>query len=236
MMFADPVSRTIAVALLALGAVGVVGLAQSPTVPTSAPAVVKPVVLKKIAAAPQLVTAPAPVAQAAVAAAPIVPAAGAMRPLNEPYVIKHAMTINEPIVHGFWKWDDAGVPDGPMLITVDTVAQTMSVFRAGHEIGVVFILYGANSKPTPNGIFPILQKKVHHISNLYGAPMPYMQRLTNDGIAIHASEVVEGRATHGCIGLPMAFAKLLFGATKLGDRVIVTSGERLQVGGAVGAH
>lgn len=151
------------------------------------------------------------------------------------YVIKRALTITEPIVHGFWKWDDAGVPEGPIIITVDTVAQTMSVFRGGYEIGVSVVLYGIGEKPTPLGVFPITQKKKHHISNLYGAPMPYMQRLTDDGVAIHASDVIEGFITHGCIGVPKAFAKLLFEETKIGDRVIITSGERLQVGGAVGA-
>ena len=156
-------------------------------------------------------------------------------PSMNDYVIKRALVINEPIVHGFWTWDDAGVPDGPVVITVDTAAQTISVFRAGYEIGVAVILYGADEKPTPLGRYPITQKKVHHISNLYGAPMPYMQRLTNDGISIHASEVADGWATHGCIGVPRAFAKLLFEETKLGDLVIVTSGERLAVGGAISA-
>jgi lipoprotein-anchoring transpeptidase ErfK/SrfK len=84
-------------------------------------------------------------------------------------------------------------------------------------------------------VFPITQKKKHHISNLYGAPMPYMQRLTDDGVAIHASDVKEGFITHGCIGVPKEFAKRLFEETQIGDRVIITSGERLQVGGAVEA-
>jgi lipoprotein-anchoring transpeptidase ErfK/SrfK len=230
MILADPISRFVAAALLGLGTVGVVGLAQKPSasapVQTAATKTKPRVDTVTVAKPVALLAAPIPAIANPVKAAP---------PLNEHYVIKRAMTINEPIIHGFWKWDEEGVPDGPMLITVDTVAQTMSVFRAGHEIGVAFILYGANSKPTPNGVFPILQKNARHVSNLYGAPMPYMLRLTNDGVAIHASQVVEGRATHGCIGLPMAFAKLLFDATKVGDRVIVTSGERLQVGGAVGA-
>jgi lipoprotein-anchoring transpeptidase ErfK/SrfK len=151
------------------------------------------------------------------------------------YVIKRALTITEPIVHGFWKWDDSGVPDGPIIITVDTVAQTMSVFRGGYEIGMSVVLYGIGEKPTPLGVFPITQKKKHHISNLYGSPMPYMQRLTDDGVAIHASDVKEGFITHGCIGVPKEFAKILFEETAIGDRVIITSGERLQVGGTVSA-
>jgi lipoprotein-anchoring transpeptidase ErfK/SrfK len=97
------------------------------------------------------------------------------------------------------------------------------------------VLYGVDEKPTPLGVFPITQKKRHHISNLYGSPMPYMQRLTDDGVAIHASDVREGFKTHGCIGVPEEFARILFEETSIGDRVIITSGERLQVGATVGA-
>ncbi|MEQ1548505.1 MAG: L,D-transpeptidase family protein [Chakrabartia sp.] len=196
-------------------ALSVIGIMAAPVPPSAA--LTRPQVQTVSQARPQ-----------AVKAEPAPPALNA-------YVIKRALVINEPIVHGFWTWDDAGVPNGPVVITVDTAAQTMSVFRAGYEIGVAVILYGADEKPTPLGIYPITQKKVHHISNLYGAPMPYMQRLTNDGISIHASDVADGWATHGCIGVPRAFAKLLFAETKLGDLVIVTSGERLAVGGAISA-
>lgn len=183
-----------------------------------------------------VMTAPAP---PVVASKPAIATKAMVSPKSQPdpnaYVIKRALTINEPIVHGFWKWDDAGIPDGPIIITVDTVAQTMSVFRGGYEIGVSVVLYGIGEKPTPLGVFPITQKKKHHISNLYGSPMPYMQRLTDDGVAIHASDVIEGFITHGCIGVPKDFAKRLFEETEIGDQVIITSGERLQVGGAVTA-
>jgi lipoprotein-anchoring transpeptidase ErfK/SrfK len=84
------------------------------------------------------------------------------------------------------------------------------------------ILYGADDKPTPTGAFKILQKKKDHISNLYGAPMPFMLRLTNDGIAIHGSEVEDGYATHGCIGVPDEFAALLFKEAKIGTKVLIT--------------
>jgi lipoprotein-anchoring transpeptidase ErfK/SrfK len=63
--------------------------------------------------------------------------------------------------------------------------------------------------------------------------MPYMMRLTNDGVAIHASDIKQGLATHGCIGVPLPFAKLLFAQAKLGDRVIITRGKRLGLGGAI---
>jgi L,D-transpeptidase catalytic domain len=229
MLHPKTVSRSIAVSLVAAGAIGVIGLSATPT-PHATPHA--QATQRAFAAAP--VAPPKLVAVAAPAPLPIAAQpAPISTPVNEPYVIKRALEINEPIIHGFWKWDDAGVPDGPVLITVDTVAQTISVFRAGYEIGVAVVLYGANSKPTPNGVFPILGKDKNHVSNLYNAPMPYMLRLTNDGISIHASDVAEGRATHGCVGVPKEFAKRLFAQAKIGDRVIVTSGQRLQVSGGV---
>lgn len=153
---------------------------------------------------------------------------------EEPFVVKRALQIDGPLGHGDWYWDDAGVPDGPVVITTDLSAQTLSVFRGGYEIGVAVILYGATDKPSPTGVFSITQKKVHHISNLYNAPMPYMMRLTNDGVAIHASDVKWGSATHGCIGVPAEFAKRLFAQAALGTKVIITDGQVLQVGDRLG--
>ena len=163
-------------------------------------------------------------------AAAIPPAAPAL----EAMTVKRILDIPGPISFGTYYWNTDGVPaDGPLVITVDLEAQTMSVFRDGYEIGATAILYGMDEKPTPLGVHEIKQKKVHHISNLYGAPMPYMMRLTWDGVAIHGSEVEEGRATHGCIGVPTAFAKLVFAQAKLGDKVIITRGKRLGMGGVV---
>ena len=152
-------------------------------------------------------------------------------PAPEPgYVIKRVLDIPGPMKIGDHHWDEVGVAPGAMVVTIDLAAQTLSVFRGGYEIGAAAILYGADEKPTPLGVFAITQKDATHVSNLYHAPMPYMLRLTNDGISIHGSEVADGFMTHGCIGVPTAFAKKLFGAVKLGDRVIVTRGERLDVG------
>ncbi len=168
--------------------------------------------------------APQPVAQPAVV------------PAEDAYVIKRVLPIGGPLKFGDTHWDENGAPkDGTIIITVDLKAQTLSVFRDGYEIGATAILYGSDEKPTPTGVYPISQKKVHHISNLYDAEMPYMQRLTNDGVAIHASNVRIGYATHGCIGVPIEFAKKLFGVTKLGDRVIVTNGEMLKQGDSITA-
>jgi lipoprotein-anchoring transpeptidase ErfK/SrfK len=97
----------------------------------------------------------------------------------------------------------------------------LSVFRAGHEIGTAVILYGVASKPTRRGVFPILERAEQHRSNLYAAEMPYMLRLTRDGIAIHASDVRPQGATHGCIGVPIAFGRRLFREVRKGDLVAI---------------
>jgi lipoprotein-anchoring transpeptidase ErfK/SrfK len=123
---------------------------------------------------------------------------------------------------GEYRWDESGVPDGPLWIRVDKRAQLISVFRAGHEIGTAVILYGADGLETPAGKFPILAKLKDHRSATYDAPMPYTLRLTADGVAIHASDVRWGLATHGCVGVPGGFAKRLFAAASVGDEVFVT--------------
>lgn len=151
--------------------------------------------------------------------------------------VKRVLQIDGPFRHGDFVWNEDGAPaTGPIIITVDLRAQTLSVFRAGYEIGAAVILYGATDKPSPLGAFPITQKDADHVSNLYDAPMPYMLRLTSDGVAIHGSDVKWGNATHGCIGVPTPFAQKLFGVTKLGDVVVITNGKRLDVSKAqVGA-
>lgn len=158
-------------------------------------------------------------------------------PAPSPYVIRSVLPIAGALKIGESHWDESAAPKaGTLVITVDLAAQVLSVFRDGHEIGAAAVLYGADAKPTPLGIYPITQKDADHKSNIYGgAPMPYMLRLTDDGISIHASNVRDGYMTHGCIGVPLDFAKRLFAAAKLGDRVIVTRGERLGVGKPVSA-
>jgi hypothetical protein len=131
------------------------------------------------------------------------------------------LNITSPMRYGQYIWDERQVPNGPVFIRVDLRAQTISVFRSGHEIGTAVILYGADEKPTPTGEFKILQRLKDHRSSLYDAPMPYTLRLTGDGISIHGSDVKRGAATHGCIGVPIAFAALLFDAAKAGNRVII---------------
>jgi len=154
----------------------------------------------------------------------------AAKPDEGPFVIKRILPIKGPIKYGEWHWDEAGVPEGPIVITVDLDARVISVFRAGYEIGAAAVLLGSQEKPTPTGVFPITEKKRDHTSNLYDAPMPYMQRLTNDGISLHATKVEWGYASHGCIGMPLDFAAKVFGKTKLGDRVFITRGKMVGLG------
>jgi lipoprotein-anchoring transpeptidase ErfK/SrfK len=135
--------------------------------------------------------------------------------------IKSVLNVPARMRYGDFRWDDKGVPAGPIWIRVDLKSQLVSVFRSGHEIGTAVILYGADEVPTPTGKFPILAKMKDHRSATYDAPMPYTLRLTADGISIHASNVRWGYATHGCIGVPDGFASKLFAAAKVGDEVFI---------------
>ena len=165
----------------------------------------------------------------ATAASPA-PAASTPAAADDRFVIKRILPISGPIKYGEWHWDEANVPDGPIVITVDLEARVVSIFRSGYEIGASAVLLGTQEKPTPTGVFPIMGKERHHTSNLYDAPMPYMQRLTNDGITLHATEVAWGYASHGCIGMPEAFAKKVFETTHLGDKVYITRGKTAGIG------
>ena len=140
--------------------------------------------------------------------------------------IKSILDVPHQMDYGDYVWKDEGVPPGPAWIRVDLKAQLMSVFRGGHEIGTAVILYGADGLPTPTGKFPILAKLKDHRSITYdNALMPYTLRLTGDGVSIHGSDVRWGFATHGCVGIPKAFAAKLFDVVKVGDPVFIVSGE-----------
>ncbi len=164
---------------------------------------------------------------------PLPPPTPIASPSPTPFVVRRILDLKKPLRHGDYVWDESAAPQGPVVITVDLAAQVVSIFRDGYEIGTAAIIYGADNMPTPLGVFPILQKDADHVSNLYDAPMPYMLRLTNDGVAIHASDVQYGNATHGCIGVPTGFARKLFNATRIGDRVIVTNGKTMTLGQSI---
>jgi lipoprotein-anchoring transpeptidase ErfK/SrfK len=168
--------------------------------------------------------APAPIAAVPAAAPAAAP---------QPFTIRRVLPIEGPIKYGEWHWDEHGAPaDGPIVITVDLDARVLSVFRDGYEIGATAVMLGTDEHPTPTGVFPILAKERHNVSEEYGnAPMPWTLRLTNDGVAIHGGAAVErGWASHGCIGTPNDFVSRLFAIAKTGDRVIITRGKKAEVG------
>jgi len=154
---------------------------------------------------------------------------------DDPFVIKRVLPIEGPIRYGEWHWDDAGVPPGPLVMTVDLQARVLSVFRGGYEIGAAAVLIGSPDHPTPTGVFPILTKERHNVSEKYGdAPMPWTLRLTWDGVAIHGGSTVElGYASHGCIGTPDAFVSKIYGIARPGDVVIITDGVRANIGSSL---
>jgi lipoprotein-anchoring transpeptidase ErfK/SrfK len=125
--------------------------------------------------------------------------------------------------------DDAPVrttlpkPTGPLVIVVSLNSQTVTVYDDGKQIAKSPISSGMPGHPTPTGVFSILEKNRIHHSNLYGgAPMPFMQRVTNSGVAMHAGELPGYAASHGCVRLPYSFARDLFGITDVGARVIIS--------------
>ena len=124
---------------------------------------------------------------------------------------------------GQYVWDTESAPSGPLFLTIDLTAQRVMVYRDGVLIGASTISTGSEGRETPTGVFTILEKQVMHRSITYdNAPMPYMQRLTSKGVAMHAGDLPGFAASHGCIRLPKEFAKLLYGATEIGTPVMIT--------------
>ncbi|HEX2763171.1 MAG TPA: L,D-transpeptidase family protein [Allosphingosinicella sp.] len=114
---------------------------------------------------------------------------------------------------------------GALRVLVSIAEQRAYVFRGGALIASSPVSTGKPGFETPTGTFPITQKKVHHHSNRYSnAPMPYMQRLTDYGVALHAGHVPGYPASHGCIRLPAGFARKLYAMTGYGTRVTVVRG------------
>lgn len=135
--------------------------------------------------------------------------------------VSSVLNVSHQMKFGGYVWDDKGVAPGPLWIRIDLGKQLLSVFRGPNEIGSTVILYGTDGKPTPVGTFTIKSKSADYHSRTYDAPMPFTLRLTDDGVAVHGSEVRNGSATHGCIGVPIEFAKLLFAQANNGDPVYI---------------
>jgi len=123
---------------------------------------------------------------------------------------------------GEWVWASDVAPEGPVLIYVDLSRQRATVYRNGIRIGVSTISSGKPGHETPTGVFTILQKAATHKSTKYNsAPMPYMERLTWDGVALHAGGLPGFPESHGCVHLPYTFSQELFKITRLGATVVV---------------
>jgi lipoprotein-anchoring transpeptidase ErfK/SrfK len=121
---------------------------------------------------------------------------------------------------------EASKPQGPLVIAISINNQNLRIYDANGLFAETPISTGMRGHPTPLGVFSVIQKQKLHHSNIYsGAPMPYMQRITWSGIAIHAGVLPGYPASHGCIRMPMAFAVKMWGWTKMGARVVVTPGE-----------
>ncbi|ALN81018.1 L,D-transpeptidase catalytic domain protein [Lysobacter antibioticus] len=120
-------------------------------------------------------------------------------------------------------WTPQLSPRGPVTILVSLRDQRAYVYRNGARIGISKVSTGKTGHETPTGVFTILDKRREHFSNLYdNAPMPFMQRLTWGGVALHAGSVPEYPASHGCVRLPYAFAEKLFDITARGMTVVVS--------------
>ncbi|MDP1583646.1 MAG: L,D-transpeptidase family protein [Bradyrhizobium sp.] len=121
---------------------------------------------------------------------------------------------------------DSVKPQGPLTIAISIERQTLKVYDANGFFAETPVSTGTKGHPTPMGVFSIIQKRKFHRSNIYsGAPMPFMQRITWSGIAMHAGALPGYPASHGCIRMPMAFAARMWNWTRIGARVVVTSGE-----------
>jgi hypothetical protein len=121
---------------------------------------------------------------------------------------------------------DARKPQGPLIIAIAIDRQILKVYDANGFFAETPISTGMRGHSTPMGVFSVIQKHKYHRSNIYSdAPMPYMQRITWSGVAMHAGVLPGYPASHGCIRMPMNFAVKMWGWTRMGARVVVTPGE-----------
>ncbi len=125
---------------------------------------------------------------------------------------------------GQYAWQPETSPSGPVLILVSVAEQLARVYRNGIEIAISTVSTGRDGYVTPTGVFTILQKaREHHSSTYDEASMPFTERLTWDGVALHAGAVPGYPSSHGCVHLPLAFAQLLFGITEVGTTVVIAA-------------
>jgi hypothetical protein len=143
---------------------------------------------------------------------------------------KASVPIDTPIgdlKKGQFLWMGGAVTAGPLVMVVSITEQRAYVYRNGVLIGATTVSTGRPGHATPIGVFTVLQKQKDHRSTIYdGAPMPYMERLTWGGVALHAGGLPGYPESHGCIHLPSEFARLLFGVTSNGMTVVIGAEEK----------
>jgi len=153
---------------------------------------------------------------------PVVRRAVPAQAANKPVPAKHAKAQPAKQV----KKEPALKPLQVPLIAISIANQRMTVYDNGVLVAHAPVSTGTASHPTPMGIFSVIQKERFHVSNIYsGAPMPFMQRITWSGVAMHAGVLPGYPASHGCIRLPHDFATKLYSLTRAGARVIITRNE-----------
>jgi hypothetical protein len=117
---------------------------------------------------------------------------------------------------GEFVWRPELAPAGNVEVVVSIPQQRAYIYRANTLIGVTTVSTGMAGHRTPTGRYPIMEKRRTHFSNLYNnAPMPFMQRLTMGGIALHAGQIPGYPASHGCVRLPYEMARNIFGVTQV---------------------
>jgi hypothetical protein len=138
---------------------------------------------------------------------------------------KASVPIDTPIYQlkkGEFLWMGEAVTTGPVVMVVSITEQRAYVYRNGILIGATTVSTGRPGHLTPTGVFTVLQKQKEHRSTIYdGAPMPYMERLTWGGIALHAGGLPGYPESHGCIHLPSEFARRLFEISPNGMTVVI---------------
>jgi L,D-transpeptidase catalytic domain len=123
-----------------------------------------------------------------------------------------------------YTWHPETSPKGPVLVVISLPEQQAYVYRNGILIGRTTISSGRAGHRTPTGVFTVLEKQRRHYSNIYkGAAMPYMERLTWSGIALHGGKLPGYLDSHGCVRLPKEFSELLSGVTRVGTTVVVAN-------------
>jgi len=125
---------------------------------------------------------------------------------------------------GEFVWRPELSPSGPMSMVINLRSQRAYVYRDSVLIGISTISSGKPGHSTPTGTFTVTEKdRVHHSNKYDNAPMPYMERLTSGGVALHGGHLPGYPASHGCIRLPIAFAAALFREPTMGMTVIITN-------------